>query len=414
MFATPTATISRDPGLRLAFVLDDEPEVGACVGHALVAAGFVARQFSTPSPFLAELQVSSPELIVLDLALGQSDAVEMLRHLKEQNYSGKIILISGRDVATLVEIKQIGERYGLAMLQELRKPFRAVDLVNRLSTFPGDLGATRVTVDVAKALSNGAVELSYQQKVDLRSQRLCGAEILLCARHPRLELMSSIGFSSLHESLNQQLFEFALRRAMADWGYLSDKCNTPVALNIDLPASVMQASNFLSALREHLPNGPRFPGLTVNVNEPEFVRDLEWAHEIATQLKLYNVRVSIKSSGSDSPSLMRLFALPCAEVKLDGKSAQGCSTNPLKRVMCQTIINLAHRFGISVCAEGAETAADIRTLGELGCDTAQGSYFGKPVSLDRFAMMLRNRATTSPTANMANSIAAKPRLIQVV
>jgi hypothetical protein len=72
---------------------------------------------------------------VLDLSLGQSDAVEVIHQLEAGKYQGKVLqLISGRDETTLNEITQIGEKHGLKMLPPLKKPFRPADLKQRLST----------------------------------------------------------------------------------------------------------------------------------------------------------------------------------------------------------------------------------------------------------------------------------------
>ena len=116
-----------------AYVLDDEPQIAALVCKVLEACGLAARQFTSPTPFLVEVKTSPPDLIVLDLSLGQSDAVEMIRNLEVNKYQGKVILISGRDETTLNEITEIGKRRGLVMLPPLKKPFRAGDVKQRLS-----------------------------------------------------------------------------------------------------------------------------------------------------------------------------------------------------------------------------------------------------------------------------------------
>jgi hypothetical protein len=65
--------------------------------------------------------------------LGQSDAVEVIHQIKSLNYGGKVLLISGRDEATLAEIAQIGARHGLLMLPPLKKPFRVAEFQHQLS-----------------------------------------------------------------------------------------------------------------------------------------------------------------------------------------------------------------------------------------------------------------------------------------
>ena len=112
----------------MALVLDDEPQIGAIVSKVLQTCGFVPRQFTSPAPFLAAFRDSVPGLVVLDLSLGQSDAVEVIHQLETGKYQGKVLLISGRDETTLNEITQIGEKHGLKMLPPLKKPFRPTDL----------------------------------------------------------------------------------------------------------------------------------------------------------------------------------------------------------------------------------------------------------------------------------------------
>lgn len=77
--------------IRRAYVLDDEPGIRAFVSHVLVANGFDALQFSSTLPLLTKLKLEPPEVLILDLALGQSDAVEVIRHLEILKYKGKVL-----------------------------------------------------------------------------------------------------------------------------------------------------------------------------------------------------------------------------------------------------------------------------------------------------------------------------------
>src|SRR6185312_3149128 len=74
-----------------------------------------------------------PAVIVLDLSLGNSDAVEVIRSLSTIRFRGAVILISGRDTATVAEVQEIGKRRGLTMLDPLSKPFRVDALRERLA-----------------------------------------------------------------------------------------------------------------------------------------------------------------------------------------------------------------------------------------------------------------------------------------
>src|ERR1043166_3517959 len=123
-------------GRPLAFVLDDETAVATMICKQLGMLGVEAWQFSAPARFFASLRVSRPQLVVLDLALGKADAVEVIQELDALKFIGKILLVSGRDERTLNEIEKIGRSRGLHMLPSLQKPFRTADLKDRWLRLP--------------------------------------------------------------------------------------------------------------------------------------------------------------------------------------------------------------------------------------------------------------------------------------
>lgn len=118
--------------VRLAFVLDDEARIGSVLCKMLAALGIEARQFVAAAEFLAELKTCKPDLVFLDLALGQTDAIEVIHALEACAYKGRVLLISGRDSTTLMEVDLIGRAHGLTMLPPLPKPFLIDDVRDRL------------------------------------------------------------------------------------------------------------------------------------------------------------------------------------------------------------------------------------------------------------------------------------------
>jgi EAL domain-containing protein (putative c-di-GMP-specific phosphodiesterase class I)/FixJ family two-component response regulator len=388
-----------------AYVLDDEADIGTLVCQVLGKSGFAPQQFTSPAPFFAELEHAAPDLVVLDLALGQSDAVEVIRRLEVLEFKGKVLLISGRDEGTLIEITQIGERRGLAMLPPLAKPFRAHDLKSRLAVPeaepqqdagvrrpPQDSATRKIAVQARDALRNNWLELWYQPKIDLKSLSVRGAEALLRARHPDhgivypQDLLPPVGDPDYHP-----LSAFVLKRAMADWRRFADQ-PLPLKLAVNMPASVLLAPDFVDLVRQHLPATADFPGLMIEVTEDEVIREPELIREIATQLKLYDVWISIDDFGSGYASLSRLKDLPFTEVKIDRSFVDNCASNQLKHGLCQTIVDLAHRFGASVCAEGVETEQDLRSLINMGCNAAQGFLFAKAMPPDQLAALMLSRS----------------------
>jgi EAL domain-containing protein (putative c-di-GMP-specific phosphodiesterase class I) len=376
---------------RTALVLDDEIQIGALVCKVLTTMGIAARQFTDPLEFLLAVKRSPPDLLVVDLQLGRADAVDVIRQLDSLEYRGDVLLISGRDETVLREFERVGRTHGLRMLKSLPKPFRAADLRDRLQTH-----AEPKTCDPAvkqpepartasdpslleQALKSEWLELWYQPKVDLKSFTVCGAEALIRARHPERgivppsELLPPPG-----DPLYKPLSLFVINRALTDWRVFANR-QFPIRLAVNVPASILSAPGFVDFVRNTLPSHPKFPGLIVEVTEDEVIRDLDWIHEVATQLRLYNVSLSIDDFGSAYASLSRIKDLPFREVKLDRSFVTNCASDALKRGLCQTVADLAHCFGASACAEGVEGEDDLRCLTELGFDTAQGFIFAKPM-----------------------------------
>jgi len=395
---------------RLAYILDDEPQVRAIVGKILVSIGFEPHPFAAPAALFADLKKASPELIVLDLALGQSDAVEVIRHLETFRYRGKVLLISGRDQSTLAEIQRIGEHHGLTMLPPVQKPFRVTEVKASLAAFaagaqtvpppaksemPEIDGVKQVRIDPDEALRKSWLRLWYQAKIDLKSMTVCGAEALLRARHPDYGIVAPANFLPANRSgIYQPLTKFVVLQAMADWDIFAEE-GQPLKLSINIPLATLQSPAIVELIRNSLPKKPNFPGLIVEVTEGDMLLDPSGVSEVASQLKLYNVVLSIDNFGGAGSSLTRVRDLPCVELKLDRSCVSGCATDGAKQSVCAAAIELAHGFGLTVCAKGVENVEDLRTLIELGCHTAQGFLFSRPMDSLSFIKMLRGRAAAS-------------------
>ncbi|MEP7240137.1 MAG: EAL domain-containing protein, partial [Devosia sp.] len=250
----------------------------------------------------------------------------------------------------------------------------------------------RFDASLEAGLDNGWLELWYQPKIDLRSRLVCGAEALIRLRHPVHGVLSPDRFlPAPSDPLYRPLTDFIVERSLKDWvRFASEKMTSRLAINV--PASVLQRPDFVSHLRRHLPDDPRFPGLIVEITEDEAISDPDLAREVAVQLKLYNVQVSIDDFGSGYSSLARLKELPFAEVKLDRSFVSGCSQDKTKRAMCEAVVDLARRFNITSVAEGVETTEDLRVLVETGYDIAQGFLFAPPLMSDDFIRMVQSRA----------------------
>lgn len=386
-----TGPMSKAAG-RHAFIVDDEPQILAFMTKAMQGAGFSASAFSRIADIEAALTRQKPDVVILDLTLGGTDAIEVMRSLAASRYGGKVLLVSGHDAATLEEVQLIGVRYGLAMLPFLRKPFRIAELTARVAAVTNSGGGTAGDVSLPTALQNNWLEVWYQPKFDLKSMLVGGAEALVRLRHPQHGVILPSAFlPPAGDPLYRPLSDFVIRRALADWVGLA-RIWSGMRLAVNVPVSVLQGTDFINGVRRHLPDDPKFPGLIFEITEDEAIREPELAREAATQLKLYNIDVSIDDFGAGHSSLARLKELPFAELKLDRSFVAGCAADARKLAMCRSVVELAHRFSMTAVAEGVETAEDLQVLIGMGYDLAQGYYFQRPMTGEDLTTMLATPA----------------------
>jgi DNA-binding NtrC family response regulator len=111
-----------------ALIIDDQEDICRFVAMALANLGVESAAYVTAKSALASLDQRRPDLIFLDVALEQSDAIDVIKGLSEKRYTGIIQLMSGGRLPLLEAMRRIGARYGLMLRPALQKPFRGEDI----------------------------------------------------------------------------------------------------------------------------------------------------------------------------------------------------------------------------------------------------------------------------------------------
>jgi EAL domain-containing protein (putative c-di-GMP-specific phosphodiesterase class I) len=254
---------------------------------------------------------------------------------------------------------------------------------------PSASAAAPISLD--EALRNGWLEIWYQPKIDLKRKCLAGAEALARIRHPQQGMLWPESFlPGVDEVTIAQLTEHALHATMRNWTTFSDAgFNLHLAINV--PASVLTTLPIAEIVARDRPTSDAWPGLILEVSEDQIVRDIAQAQQIATELKACGVTIAIDDFGAGYSSFSSLRDLPFAELKLDGSFVKNCATDATNAAICQTAIDLAHRFGSVAVAEGIETMTDLQALMVMGCDFGQGMLVAPPMPKERFLELLRQR-----------------------
>jgi EAL domain-containing protein (putative c-di-GMP-specific phosphodiesterase class I) len=249
----------------------------------------------------------------------------------------------------------------------------------------------RPRIDIDEALRNGWFEMWYQPKIDLKRKCLAGAEALARVRHPSYGvLLPGTFLPGVADGSIARLAEHALIATLTNWTKF-EEAGFNLHLAINVPVSVLLRLPIPALVDRHRPKSDRWPGIILEVTEDQIVRDMKLAQEIANQLRVSGIKIAIDDFGAGYSSFSSLRELPFIELKLDSSFVKNCATDATNAAICQTAVDLAHRFGSAAVAEGIESAADLQALMVMGCDFGQGVLIAPPMPQERFLDLLRQR-----------------------
>lgn len=151
-------------------------------------------------------------------------------------------------------------------------------------------------------------------------------------------------------------------------------------------------SDVASALRDSgLPSGLLQLELTESAVMGSAGRPLQALQDLSDM----GVRIAIDDFGTGYSNLAYLSRLPVRALKLDGMFVRGFRTarhlNPADETIVTSLVQLAHKLGLTVTAECVEGPAQAERLRRIGCDTGQGWHYARPMPADHMAALLAGR-----------------------
>jgi EAL domain-containing protein (putative c-di-GMP-specific phosphodiesterase class I) len=252
------------------------------------------------------------------------------------------------------------------------------------------------TVTLADLMRRNCIELWYQPKIELKTRRLVGAEGLVRGRAPGGGAISPAAFlPGAPEKDMLVLTERVILTALRDF----EDCaalGASLKLSVNVPVSAFVKLPIAQMLREARPESPSWPGLILEVTEDEALSDLKIANDVADQLRALNCTLALDDFGAGYSSLARLRQLPFSELKIDMSYVANCHLDRVNAGLCETIVDLAKRFGLTTVAEGIERVQESQKLQSIGCDIGQGYLFAKPMPKAEFLSALGRRMVGGP------------------
>ena len=252
-------------------------------------------------------------------------------------------------------------------------------------------------LDLRNAVARGEFILHYQPVVELPTGRITEVEALVRWKHPQRGLLFPADFVGLSEEtglivpLGRWVLHEACRQTR-QWQLAAPA--TKLAISVNLSARQLQQPGLVDEIGEVLRETRLDPGaLRLEITETVVMHDAPITLAKLEALKALGVQLAIDDFGTGYSSLGYLKRFPVDTLKIDRSFVKGIGRDVEDSAIVRAVITVAKSLGLSVTAEGIETADQLDQLRTLGCDHGQGYFFAKPMTSDRVPAFL---VATSP------------------
>jgi diguanylate cyclase (GGDEF)-like protein len=253
--------------------------------------------------------------------------------------------------------------------------------------------------DLRRAIERGQLHTAYQPIVNTAGGRITGFEALLRWTHPTQGPIPPATLIPLAEEcgLIDRLGSWVLQRACTDVNRWQPSSGEPLGIAVNVSAHQLMSTRFpdtVAAILQAAHTDPK--RLTLEITESVFMADKDVALTVLRDLRSLGVTLALDDFGTGYAALNYLQSFPIDILKIDRSFVADLGRDPAANVIVSAIVQLAHGLGLTVVAEGVETALQHQAIADLGCNESQGFYFSESMTAAQVTSLLRRGLTHLP------------------
>jgi diguanylate cyclase (GGDEF)-like protein len=241
------------------------------------------------------------------------------------------------------------------------------------------------------AHQRGQLAIHYQPLFKLNGG-MVGMEALLRWRHPELGTVTPDEFIPLLERSREivPVGRWVLKEATQQCRRWQDDGSPDLVLSVNVSARQLHDPDFVRDVQTALgESGLAADSLVLELTETALVTDVGRIGSVMRKVRDLGVHLALDDFGTGYSSLLYLKGLPIDRLKVDRSFVSGLGTSGQDPTVISTVVDLAHKLGLQVVAEGVETEAELQAVEAMGCDEAQGFLLGRPGPPDTFSSRRR-------------------------
>ena len=235
--------------------------------------------------------------------------------------------------------------------------------------------------ELRRAIEQNELVLHYQPKFNFAKNAVTGVEALIRWQHPTRGNVPPADFIPFAEQTGniRMITRWVIDAAIAQCGAWQE-CGYRLKISLNISARDLLDKELVPFVAAKLAQYRVEPALIcAELTESALMEDPVRASETLAQLHQLGIKLSMDDYGTGYSSLAYIKDLSLDELKIDRTFVSGMSNDTQSAAIVQSTIELGHRLGMIVVAEGVETGLELNTLKEFGCDYAQGYHVCRPM-----------------------------------
>ncbi len=235
--------------------------------------------------------------------------------------------------------------------------------------------------EMRTALGQSQFELNYQPQLSMKTGLIVGVEGLVRWRHPTRGVVPPNEFIPFAEQTGfmRELTQWVVAEGARFAAELAD-AGLDLRVSVNVSAQDIESEGFCTNIGKILTQHRLKPRrLCLEITESGVLSETETALRNLQRVSDLGVALSVDDFGTGYATLKQLQQLPVQELKIDRSFVSGLPSNRGNQSIVRATIDLAKHLGLTVVAEGVETATELRMLATMGCDEVQGYFLSKPM-----------------------------------